>query len=292
TVVNYPAIRQMQDKVKTIWWLQEAKVIDHFINEPEFVPTLINAKNIVGVSDYSLNMVRKYNNNFTKIYNACYDFYEPSKHDKDLSAKIRFTIVGSIESRKGHDILFQALDYLEQDVIDRLQIRVVGRVLDPAFRDMVTEKIRGKDFISFAGEIDNAGAVKEVAGSDVIVCPSRDDPFPVVLVEAFCMAKTCIVSDATGFAELIEDDETGFVFPSEDAKALAAAIRNIVLDPSKIERIGNNARSVYLRELSIPVLQRRLIAYMDEIPEPGETLSTSKDKTGSRKGTLVAEETA
>ncbi|WP_461401202.1 glycosyltransferase [Flavitalea sp.] len=268
TVVNWPIVRQMQDKVKTVWWLQEAKVIDHFINEQDFISTLGSANNIVGVSDYSLGMIRKYNSKYRKIYNACYDFYDPAKHDKDPSARINFTIVGSIESRKGHDVLFKALGFLEEEILDRLAVRVVGRVLDPNFDAMIRQQIPAKAVITFTGEISNAEAVRLVAGADVIVCPSRDDPFPVVLVEGFCMSKTCLVSDATGFAELIEHGENGFVFASEDAEELADIMRNIVLRSSELDPIGRSAREVYLKELSIPVLEQRLLPYLEALADP------------------------
>jgi glycosyltransferase involved in cell wall biosynthesis len=143
---------------------------------------------------------------------------------------------------------------------------------------MILTKIAGRNFISFSGEISNIEAIKEVSESDVIVCPSRDDPFPVVLVEGFCMARTCIVSDATGFAELIKEDVSGFVFKSENAEALANIIRKIVLNPSQIDTIGKKAREIYLKELSIPVLKERLLGYMNALPEP------EKDKTQTRTG--------
>jgi GT2 family glycosyltransferase/SAM-dependent methyltransferase len=285
TVVNWPIVRQMQDKVKTVWWLQEAKVIDHFINEKEFIPTLSSAYNIVGVSDYSLGMIRKYNSNYRKIYNACYDFYEPAKHDKDLTARINFTIVGSIESRKGHDVLFKALGFIEEEILERLSVKVVGRVLDPNFDAMIRQQIPPKALITFTGEIPNAEAVQLVAGADVIVCPSRDDPFPVVLVEGFCMAKTCLVSDATGFAELIEHGQNGFVFASEDAEELADIMRNIVLRSAELDPIGRNAREVYLRELSIPVLEQRLLPYLEALPDPALKQTRRGKVTYKKTGT-------
>ncbi|RYY19976.1 MAG: glycosyltransferase, partial [Chitinophagaceae bacterium] len=267
TVVNWPIVRQMQDKVHTIWWLQEAGVMNHFLPDPAFVSTLRNARNIIGVSNYSLNMVKPYNSTYTKIYNACFDFYDPVKHDKKGGDRIVFTIVGSIESRKGHDILFKALRYLQPGDLDKLEIRVVGRILDPAFETMIRSTIVPTQKIIFVGEVDNAAAVAHVAESDVIVCPSRDDPFPVVLVEGFCMGKTCIVSDATGFAELITHGSDGFVFPSENAEALADIIGDIVSDNYDLAAIGDKAREVYLRELSIPVLESRLLGYLNRLPE-------------------------
>jgi GT2 family glycosyltransferase/SAM-dependent methyltransferase len=272
TVVTWPIVKQMQDKVKTVWWLQEAKVINMFLDDNEFVHTLMRAKHIVGVSDYSLAVIKKYNRYWTKIYNACVDFYDPLQHSKPVSERIVITIVGSIESRKGHDILFDALKMLPEQIVDTLEIRVVGRVLDPAFYEMIKHKITGLNFIKFIGEVSNAASVQQVAESDIIVCPSRDDPFPVVLVEGFCMAKTCIVSDATGFAELIHHGQNGFVFANEDAQALAFNIMKATEQPEKLAEMGALARKVYEKHLSIPVLKRRLLPYLETMPEPGKNL--------------------
>jgi glycosyltransferase involved in cell wall biosynthesis len=293
TVVNWPIVRQMQHKVKTIWWLQEAKVIDHFLNEPEFVPTLSSAKHIIGVSNYSLDMVRKYNRHFTKIYNACYDFYQPlhqgNERDKRASNDpVVFAIVGSIESRKGHDVLFHALSFLDKEIINRMKIQVIGRVLDPAFEQRIRSEVRKDAMIHFTGEISNTEAVKLVEAADVILCPSRDDPFPVVLVEGFCMAKTCVVSDHTGFAELITHGENGFEFKSEDEQAFAAIIRSIVMAPEAIDKIGAKAREVYLRELSIPVLERRLTAYINALPEPDVAPVRSRSTVGKQLSRVAA----
>lgn len=275
TVVNWPIVRQMQHKVHTIWWLQEAGVMKHFLPDPAFVSTLQSAKNIIGVSDYSLDVVKPYNSRYTKIYNACFDFYDPSKHDKKGGGRIVFTIVGSIESRKGHDILLRALRYLQPGDLEKLEINVVGRVLDPAFETMIRASIGPGQKINFTGEVDNAAAVAHVSDADVIVCPSRDDPFPVVLVEGFCMGKTCIVSDATGFAELIHQGRDGFVFPSENAEALADIIGDIVSGNYDLAAIGGKAREVYLRELSIPVLESRLLGYLNALPEEVEASTVS-----------------
>jgi glycosyltransferase involved in cell wall biosynthesis len=271
--------------VKTIGGVQEAKVIDHFINEKDFITTLGSAYNIIGVSDYSLGMIKKYNSNYRKIYNACYDFYDPAKHGNNAAGRLNFTIVGSIESRKGHDVLFKALGFLEEEILDRLAVWVVGRVLDPNFDAMIRQQIPANASITFTGEISNAEAVKLVADADVIVCPSRDDPFPVVLVEGFCMAKTCLVSDATGFAELITHGENGFVFASEDAEELADIMRNIVLRSSELDPIGRNAREVYLRELSIPVLEQRLLPYLEALPEPTSKPTRKVRVTYKKTGT-------
>jgi glycosyltransferase involved in cell wall biosynthesis len=183
----------------------------------------------------------------------------------DDKEKIVFSIIGSIEERKGHDILFDALSYLPANVLSRIELNVVGRTLNPAYAKMIREKIKGLNFINFTGEVSNAESIRYLSTADVLVCPSRDDPFPVILVEAFCMAKTCIVSDNTGFAELIKQGENGYVFRNEDSRQLAEIIENITLNAESLEHTGTKARDSYKEFLTMEILEYRLMKYIRSI---------------------------
>lgn len=293
TAVTWPVVKQMQDTVKTAWWLQEAKVLDLFTCNPEFIDTLKSAKNLIGVSDYSLAWVKEYNQGYTKFYNACFDFFDPVIHRKHLAdnEKIIFCIIGSIEPRKGHDIFFDAITKLSPAEHARMEVRVVGRTLHHEFERNIKEKVKHLNFINFVGEVSNVESIQYLAGADVLVTPSRDDPFPVILVEAFCMAKTCIVSDNTGFAELIEQGENGFIFRNEDAEQLADVLRRICANPGKLDYTGMNARETYLEHLTIDKLETNIIPYLDSIPEPADPQQVkviTKEKPRTTKQKLLA----
>jgi Glycosyltransferase len=277
TVINWPVVKQMQSTVKTIWWLQEGQVLLPYLQNPDFVKTLRQAKHLVGVSDYSISFFRDYNPHYTKIYNACEDFHGSLQTHQPRASKdtLIFTIIGSIEHRKGQDVLLQALNYLDEEVMQKIEVHIVGRTLDETFRNKLVEDNRHSNRVRFVGEISREDAVDYLYGSDVVVSASRDDPFPVVLVEALCMGKPCIVSDRTGIAELITEGKNGFVFGNEDAKALANKIAFIARNPGILPGIGAGARNIYENHLTLSQFEKKLLNYLNDITE---TVSKNRPK--------------
>ena len=80
---------------------------------------------------------------------------------------------------------------------------------------------------------------------DVIVCPSMEDPLPVVMTEGMMFYKPCIASDATGTAEFIADGENGFVVRAGDPIDLAEKMEWFINNKKNICTMGQAARRVY-----------------------------------------------
>jgi glycosyltransferase involved in cell wall biosynthesis len=113
----------------------------------------------------------------------------------------------------------------------------------------------------------HAESISYMYGSDVIISASRDDPFPVVLVEALCMGKICVVSDKTGVAELIDEGKNGFVFANENARALARKMAWITRNADRVSAIEAEARITYEKYLSLTLFEKKLMNYLDDIHE-------------------------
>jgi glycosyltransferase involved in cell wall biosynthesis len=71
-----------------------------------------------------------------------------------------------------------------------------------------------------------------LAGLDVLVCPSVHEPFGMVVIEALAAGTPVVASDSGGPAEIVEDEESGLLFPTGDAEALAARVLRLVDDRS------------------------------------------------------------
>ena len=89
---------------------------------------------------------------------------------------------------------------------------------------------------------------------DLFVCPSRREPLPLVMLEAFDAGLPVVASTADGCRELIEE-YGGDLFPIGDADALAAVLRaraaaarrkvNYDLSPHFIENVNRSIMEVY-----------------------------------------------
>lgn len=270
TVITWPVVKQLEDFVKTIWWVHEAQIIKALSGNKEFINTLKTAKNITTASNYSISFIKEYNKKITKILYGCEDTNSTKSPQNNKAFqrnnKIIFSVVGSIEGRKGQDVLIDALGYLNANELQRIEIWIIGRTLDPEYKKMLDVKIgNNKDIIVFKGEIKHEECIELMKQTDVIVCPSRDDPFPTVLVEGFCMGKLCITSTCTGTVELITEGENGFVFESENPKSLSEKISTILKDDRQIVSIGLKARETFERNFRMDDYKNKWIEFIDGI---------------------------
>lgn len=89
-----------------------------------------------------------------------------------------------------------------------------------------------------------------MAKAKVVLVPSLWDTFNYVTVEAMAHGCVVLVSDGAGAADLIEHGKNGFVFPAENAEALAALVEEIEgLPEEKIKSIGREASMTVTRSM-------------------------------------------
>src|SRR6185436_7775602 len=60
--------------------------------------------------------------------------------------------------------------------------------------------------------------------------------------EAMAMAKPVIATDAGGNRELLSSPDVGWLIPMKDRAALTNALREVIEDPARAERVGRAAR--------------------------------------------------
>ncbi len=150
----------------------------------------------------------------------------------------RVGVIGTLEPRKGHDILFRSwATTVAQFPAARLY--VIGAVSsDPANRMRLQNLARALGieasivWIDFVKEI---GAVYRLL--DIVVVASREyESFGRTVIEAMAFRKLVIGSRLGGVAELIENGKDGYLFESEDDAALAALLIQAI--GSADDRIG------------------------------------------------------
>jgi glycosyltransferase involved in cell wall biosynthesis len=92
------------------------------------------------------------------------------------------------------------------------------------------------------------GHVSDIAGlwarTHVAVLPSRREGLPLSLMEAAACGRAMIASDVPGCREVVIHDQTGLLFPVDDAEALAAAMEQLAGAPDLRGRYGAAARKL------------------------------------------------
>src|SRR5690606_16403446 len=86
-----------------------------------------------------------------------------------------------------------------------------------------------------AGHVELLGYVSPtwpvLADADVVLVPSRVEPFGNTAVEALMARRPLVASDTQGLAEIVDPGRTGLLAAPGDARALADAVAALLDDP-------------------------------------------------------------
>ena len=98
------------------------------------------------------------------------------------------------------------------------------------------------DKVEFAGKQSHEAISEYLRNADIYLQPSVQEGFCNSVLEAQACGLICIVSDAQGLAENVENEKSGFVVPMRDEKALADTIIRVVnMTPQARETMGRYA---------------------------------------------------
>lgn len=129
--------------------------------------------------------------------------------------------LGSLFHWKGPDLLLSALARLADHC---WQLRVMGDgPLRTELEDFVRKRQWG-DRVAFLGYLPYDEAMRRLAGTDLLVLPSRYDGWGAVVNEALMRGIPVVCSDQCGACDLVREAWRGEVYPYNDVDALAQAI--------------------------------------------------------------------
>ncbi len=142
--------------------------------------------------------------------------------------------VGRLEHEKGLDVLLRAF----RDVPGQLVLVGSGR-LEDELRAAADDRVR------FVAQLPRDDLAQWYAAADVLVLPSRSEPWGMTLNEGAAAGLPLVATDAVGAAfDLVEDGANGFRVPAEDAPALADALRALASDEGFRHRAGARSREL------------------------------------------------
>ncbi|MFQ5838818.1 MAG: glycosyltransferase family 4 protein [Thermoplasmata archaeon] len=146
--------------------------------------------------------------------------------------------VGRLVRHKGIEYLLQALRQVEA----RLLIVGSGDYVPELERLVSYLGLEGR--VVFAGRISSEELPAYYAACDLFVLPSvsRLEAFGIAALEAMASAKPVVVSDVPGVREVIADGVEGLLAEPMNSEDLAAKIRVLLSDASRMKKMGRRGR--------------------------------------------------
>ena len=159
-------------------------------------------------------------------------------------------MVGRLSPEKGFDDGLRALALARRQFPD-LRVRLVGTGPMTNSLHRVAQDAGLVDSVDYFGQLENADALRVVAGSDVVLIPSREEGFSLVAVEAALLKRPVVGTAVGGLPETVIDGVTGLLVANGDIGAMAHSVQGLLLDPHEAMRLGNQARARALTEFGM-----------------------------------------
>lgn len=191
------------------------------------------------------------------------NFKETKNIPKD---KVIIGIVGSVQYRKGHDILLEAISHLRNDLKNQVHLIILGEgsETEEIWLKGLIRKFNLESTISKFGFQDPKPFYDVI---DILILPSRLEGFGLVIVEAM-LSNCCVIrSDTEGAHDQIESGVTGLLFKNESiaelTKQLEFAINN---EPERI-KIAAAGREYALDNFTAEKMTEKTIAVYEKISQ-------------------------
>jgi glycosyltransferase involved in cell wall biosynthesis len=166
-------------------------------------------------------------------------------HDGDLVVGI----LAALRPEKDHETFLQAAALVADEVPDA-RFLVVGDGERRRALTLEAEELGIGDRTVFAGARDDVQAV--LSAMDVFVLSSYTvECFPMALLEAMAASRPAVCTAVGGVPEILVDGVTGRLVPPRAPEALAAALIELLRDPSARLELGAAARARVETEFSL-----------------------------------------
>jgi N-acetyl-alpha-D-glucosaminyl L-malate synthase BshA len=123
----------------------------------------------------------------------------------------------------------------------RTRLLLVGDGPERARVDALAREIGVTDHIEILGELDDVRPI--LSAADVFLLPSAQESFGLAALEAMACGLPVVASRVGGLPEVISDGVTGFLREAEDHAGMAAAVLDLLDDPSLRARVARLARA-------------------------------------------------
>ena len=98
---------------------------------------------------------------------------------------------------------------------------------------------------------------------DVFALVSREDPFPLVMLEAASLGKPIVAFDGAGGAKEFVEHDAGFVVPYLDIEAMAARVLQLLSSDELRHRFGSQAREKVRRRHDVAMVAPQLLTLIE-----------------------------
>lgn len=176
--------------------------------------------------------------------------------------KYRLCCTGTINTRKGHRYIIEALHNLPSDLLAQVHVDFMGDGGErPVLEDLVNE-FGLEEHITFYGLIPNIDVYKYLAKNNIYILMSQNEGLPISIIEAMRAGLPVISTKVSGIPELVNEGYNGFLL-NPDSKELETLLRK--LPEYDWIQMGLNSRIRFEKEFTFDRMKKEFCDMFDSV---------------------------
>jgi len=153
-----------------------------------------------------------------------------------------FLAMGRMVQQKGFDHLLVSFASIADQVPD-LKLFMAGEGVNRRDYEYLAAQLGLQEKVRFLGLVQGSEKISLLKGAEFFVCPSRFEPFGIVVLEAMAAGIPVLANRVGGIPDIIEDGRQGILIDPTSVDALALAIVTLHRSPEWLSKMGESART-------------------------------------------------
>lgn len=276
TIVSAGFVSALNDSfVPVLWWLHDAFEGYPFIAQ-QIPKQLAQNVHVCAVGSHATAAIHSVRPDYAveQLLYGLPDYAQDEFGTYDLSfagGRPLFVTVGSLERRKGPDILCNAIRLLPASVREKAAFLFVGKAADQEMlREVRSLADDYPDTVFYRKRLERPEIKSLMEQCACVVCASRDDPMPTFVTEGLIFGKPAIVSEHTGTAGLITEGVDGFLYRDDDPEQLSAALAYAIEHPEQLAAMHPACRKLYETYYTNEAFTSTLTRLVQELNAPAQ----------------------
>ncbi|WP_342629183.1 glycosyltransferase [Nguyenibacter vanlangensis] len=263
TIVTWEIPKKLKGLTKVYLYSHESDLIRHFAEtKPEFVGSLQSASGLLAAGPLTARKLTQLTGVVPYILPGC---AEPKKSQLRLNSfEVVISVVGTYEPRKGQDLAIAAYACLPEEYKAVVKLKFAGRTNDRHFRSKIEKISKNYSNITLFDHLSHEDVQDFLSSSDIVLVPSRDDPLPLVSMEALSLGKILICADTVGTSHYIEDGVSGFIVSPLSPEGIRDVLVKVIKNRSKWAEISSKGKMVYNKYFTPDVFRSNIKKFINE----------------------------
>ena len=179
-----------------------------------------------------------------------FDSFKNIDSERENNKDFKILFIGSITDRKKPHMIVEAMNNIKSKDI---KLYIVGPAPNEDYLlnlKEIIEKYELEEQVIFTGSVDRELVIKYYKESNLMILPSVSEGLARVIFESQVASCPVLVTDAPGMRDIVIDEQTGYIFESNNLESLTNKIEEIKNNYNDAINVGKNAKDFILSNFS------------------------------------------